>query len=102
MTLEDQLKIVSYFEGERSSVSRGENNSEGCQEHLRAHAEAGGGVQAPAVGHRAGRGQPHAHHASDPDQDRSGAEQNFVGAVRDNLVMGSTLQNYWNQQLSTL
>ena len=67
MTLEDQLKIVSYFEGERSSVSRGENNSEGCQEHLRAHAEAGGGVQAPAVGHRAGRGQPHAHHASDPD-----------------------------------
>ena len=72
--------------GQRPPIPRWKDDPQGCQEHLWAHPEAGGGVQAPHLRRDPGRGQPHPPLRPDCQQNRAGAEQNPLGASRHHLV----------------
>ena len=80
------LLFIPFSIGEGPAVSCRENHSEGRQEYLRAHFEAGGRIQTLAVRHHPRRGQPDADNSPDTNQDRAGAKQNIVGPGWDHLV----------------
>lgn len=78
--------------GEGPKIPRGKDDAQGREEHLRAHGEVGGGVQALDLRRDPGRRQPHPPLRPDRQQDRAGAEQDPLGASWHYLVMQEQLR----------
>ena len=83
----DMFGCKSLLLGQRPPIPCWKDDPQGREEHLWAHPEAGGGVQALDLRRDPGRGKPHPPLRPDCQQNWAGAKQNPLGASWHYLVI---------------